>query len=275
MNGKITTRAALLTAGVMVALTACASEADAPPAAMTGHVHNLAFDGEVLLIGTHEGLWQHMPGSLPSQRSSEPFDVMGLARTGDNWIASGHPAATSGGHSNLGLMMSEDGETFAPVGADGVDFHRLASSGQRVLGVSGSQLLRSDDSGRSWTDLGQVPIYDLTMDPANPDVVVGTTADGLIRSLNGGVSFQPVASPALLALLSWSPGGLVSVGVDGSVFLSVDQGSTWVQRGSLPDQPLALASDGERVAALVNGTVLESIDGGITFKERLTGLMGH
>ena len=52
-------------------------------AAMAGHIHNLAYDGEDLLIGTHEGLWSQQPGSLPEQRSQDPFDVMGLTLAED------------------------------------------------------------------------------------------------------------------------------------------------------------------------------------------------
>jgi photosystem II stability/assembly factor-like uncharacterized protein len=39
--------------------------------------------------------------------------------------------------------------------------------------------------------------------------------------------------------------------------------------------PSAFAADGQRIAALVDGTVLESADGGKTFTQRLTGLQGH
>ena len=32
---------------------------------LPGHVHNLAFDGSTLILGTHEGLWSQSPGQAP------------------------------------------------------------------------------------------------------------------------------------------------------------------------------------------------------------------
>lgn len=268
---------ALLT-GAAVVLAACGGSTAAQSSGIPGHIHNLAFDGDTLLLGSHEGLWEHAPGSAPAQRSMEAFDVMGLARLGESWVASGHPAEDSGAHGNLGLQRSTDGgRTFTFVSADGVDFHRLAASGVRVLGVaSGSgALMRSDDEGRTWLTLGPSTLYDIAIDPGNADLVVGTTPDGLVRSTDGGVTFTPVATSSMLALLAWTEGALIGVDTAGAVLTSDDAGTSWKPVGQLPGQPSALTADGSRVAALVEGTVLQSVDRGKTFTERLTGLVAH
>ena len=277
MRGDGVRRAAVAAGLAMTSLlAACGSTvSDASDAGIPGHVHNLAWDGDTLMLGTHHGLWAHESGSAPVQRSTDAFDVMGLARAGETWLASGHPPEGSDGPSNIGLLRSTDGgTTFTLVSAEGIDFHRLTASGSRILGVSSADeaLLRSDDAGATWTSLGRSPVFDLALDPRDPNVVVGMSPDGVVRSTDGGTTFAPVPVDALLALLSWSDDGLMAVDIDGRVHRSDDGGLSWTAVGALPGQAAAFTAAGDRVAALVDGSILESRDGGVTFTERLAGL---
>lgn len=263
---------------LLVASAACTSGTGATPGpAISGHVHSLAWDGPTLLLGTHAGLWEHADGASPRQRSTDAFDVMGLARLGDTWIASGHPAEGSDGHPNLGLLVSQDGGvSFAQRSADGIDFHRLTTSGDRILGISSADgaLLRSDDAGRTWTNLGGTSLFDVVVDPSDPQVVVGSSEQGVVRSTDGGRTFSAQASPPVLGPLAWS-GELIGVDVAGTVMASSDAGASWTSRGTLPAVPVAVAVDGPRIAALVGDRLLESADGGRTFTERLSGVGDH
>ena len=248
-------------------------------AEMAGHIHNLAYDGRQLLIGTHEGLWGQAPGAKPAQLSDDAFDVMGLTTNGDRWLASGHPGEGMDAPADLGLLQSTDrGRTWAEVSLGGeVDFHRLAASGAVVVGLNAhdGRLLRSGDGGSAWTDLGVPGLYDLAVSPADPAVIVGTSESGPVRSTDSGASFQAVAGAPLLALLAWTGGTLYGAAIDGRIHESTDDGASWSALGSLPSQPSALAATGAMVAALVGDTVLESIDGGASFTPRITGLGGH
>lgn len=246
---------------------------------MAGHIHNLAYDGRQLLIGTHEGLWAQDPGATPAQVSDEAFDVMGFTPAADRWLASGHPGAGMDAPADLGLLESTDqGRTWTEVSLGGeVDFHRLVTSGDVVVGLNAhdGRLLRSDDDGAAWADLGVPGLYDLAVSPADPSVIVGTTENGPVRSTDSGATFQPITGAPLLALLAWTGETLYGADVDGQVSVSDDGGATWSPVGSLPAQPSALAATGTTVSALVGDTVLESVDGGGSFTPRITDLAGH
>ena len=162
---------------------------------MAGHIHNLAYDGRQLLIGTHEGLWGRT--RVPRRRRCpiEAFDVMGFTPAADRWLASGHPGAGMDAPADLGLLASTDqGRTWTEVSLGGeVDFHRLVTSGDVVVGLNAhdGRLLRSDDDGATWADLGVPGLYDLAVSPADPSVIVGTTENGPVRSTDSGATFQP------------------------------------------------------------------------------------
>lgn len=246
---------------------------------LPGHVHNLAFDGPTLILGTHEGLWSQSLGQPPVQVSKSSFDVMGFTATEDRWLASGHPGEGEDGPADLGLLQSADrGVSWEVVSLSGeADFHRLTASGDRIFGVSSvdDALLRSDDAGVTWTNLGSPGLFDIAIDPADPDTLIATTADGLVRSTDAGVTFSPLATPSLIALLAWTPNYIVGADIDGRILTSIDGGSAWEPQTTLPEQPAALGADGSRIAVLAGATLFESVDGGKTFTERITGIAGH
>jgi hypothetical protein len=219
-------------------------------AEMAGHIHNLAYDGRQLLIGTHEGLWGQAPGAKPAQLSDDAFDVMGLTTNGDRWLASGHPGEGMDAPADLGLLQSTDrGRTWAEVSLGGeVDFHRLAASGAVVVGLNAhdGRLLRSGDGGSAWTDLGVPGLYDLAVSPADPAVIVGSSESGPVRSTDSGASFQAVAGAPLLALLAWTGGTLYGADIDGRIHESTDDGASWSALGRV--------SNVERVWGLIMGT---------------------
>jgi len=242
------------------------------------HVHTLVYDGVTLLLGTHEGLFQHDPGHAPKQLSDTGFDVMGLTHDGSRWLASGHPGKGERLPSDLGLRASPDGRAWTTVSLLGkVDFHRLTAAGASVLGVSAHDgaLLRSIDRGISWTRLDNPDVFDLALDPGDPSSALATTQSGPIASTDGGSTWTPVRGAPLLAFLAWTSTGVYGIAPEGAVHVSSDDGATWQRRGSAGGQPSALAADRERLAALVGGSVVESLDGGLSFRPRLTGIGGH
>lgn len=277
-------RSALAVLTLALAVSACSSESEVPPGAqdggaVTGHVHNLAFDGPLLVMGTHYGLWGQEPDEVPMQVSAEPFDVMGLARSGDAWFASGHPGPGMDAPADLGLMVSEDsGVTWRSVSLSGeVDFHRLTAAGDVIIGQSAhdQRLLRSEDSGSTWLDLGAPPVFDIALNPNDDTEVIATTEQGLLRSADGGRSFTSLPGSPVLMLVAWTQGGIVGVESSGQVHTSADGGDSWGARGSVPGAPIALAADGDRIGILVDDAIWESVDGGEAFQVRIAGLGGH
>ena len=246
---------------------------------MGAHVHNLAFDGQRLLLGTHEGLWVQTGADAPRQLSADRFDVMGFARQGAVWLASGHPGMGMQAPDNLGLMTSGDqGRHWKTLALSGqADFHRLVAAGRVIMGISSGDghLLRSVDSGRTWSDLGANSLYDLAIAPNNTARVIGTMQQGLQLSVDGGKTFSTIKGAPLLALLAVNGTTMVGFDVYGKVFTSTDNGDSWTKVGAVPSQPSAIAASGDRMAALVGSTVYLSTDGGKHFFTHLRGVEGH
>ncbi len=275
--------------GPPAAPTSQASDTSGPPATAGApgpvaagqdwvHVHNLTLDGDRLLLGTHEGLWEQSPGQPARRLSEAPFDVMGFALAGQRMLASGHPGEGQHLPADLGLRGSTDGgSTWTGISLQGeVDFHRLRAAGDVVLGLSAhdGRLLRSSDGGRTWNALGNPPLFDLALDPAHPNRLVGTTEHGPVASDDGGSSFAPITDAPLLALLAWTPGSLYGVAPDGALHRSTDHGATWKEAGRVQGPPAALAADGDTVVVLAGDTIVESRDRRVTFAARIVGLAG-
>ena len=78
---------------------------------------------------------------------------------------------------------------------------RESKRGPALLYAGGSQLWRSEDGGRTWSNLTQTrggressvlgrPVKDLTVDPENSDRIAVAAASGVWVSLDGGLSWQ-------------------------------------------------------------------------------------
>lgn len=244
-----------------------------------GHVHNLSLVGDVVYIGSHNGFWKQEVNQEPILVSQPAFDVMGLTGSIDRWLASGHPGPEMGGPPSLGLIESADGGvTWKSVSLLGeVDFHRISAVGDLLLGLaahSGS-LLRSNDGGRTWSDLGTPLIFDFAINPADPSVVFATSEDGTLRSEDGGETFAPVTTPELLAFLAWGDKGLYAASTQGQILFTEDLGANWDARGSLGASPGALATDSNNVVVFVEDSIWGSTDEGLTFVKRVAGSGQH
>ena len=248
------------------------------------HVHGLGINpaDRTLFIATHTGLYRSAEGESTSVRVSDSRqDTMGFAIVGaDRFLGSGHPDLREDLPPLLGLIESTDeGRSWEPISLLGeADFHVLRSAGERVYGydASGDRLLVSDDAGRSWSQVDRpAPLLDLAADPTDVDHLVAAAASdlaqGLYESGDGGRSWERIANP--VGLLAWpARDRLYLVEGSGAVFLSTNGGGRFERRGSLGGQPAALLgqSADELYAALHDGTILRSLDGGVTWAIRST-----
>lgn len=142
----------------------------------------------------------------------------------------------------------------------------------------------SEDFGETWAPLALTPdvrgVVPSLWPLADPTVFVGTGA-GLLRSRDGGRTFQPtVLAGTAVHRLEW-PGGALVVACDRGVVVSRDEGARFEGPGpGLPEGPvraMALSSffsiDPVLFAAPATGGVFRSSDGGATWAA--SGLSGE
>ena len=246
------------------------------------HVHGLGVDpGDgVLYAATHSGLFR-VPEQGKAQRvANRAQDTMGFSIVGPGkFIGSGHPDFREDDVRPplLGLIESNDrGETWDRISLHGkADFHALHAAHGNVYGYdSTSQTFMVSRDRKEWDRRSQLPMADFAVDPADPDTLLATTQQGVVRSTDGGRKWTPVAGAPALVVLAWAEAGqLYGVSPDGTVQRSEDGGTTWGERGSVGGQPEAMTvdvRDGEEslyVAASDRG-IVASGDQGRTFTTR-------
>jgi ligand-binding sensor domain-containing protein len=171
-----------------------------------------------------------------------------------------------------------DGELLAGIGA----VHCVLPGGPQVWMGTDTGLLVSEDFGLGWkrTDL-KMPVFAVVPSRypgADPTVFVGT-AEGLLKSVDGGRTFQPTMVRGFaVTRIEW-PGPALVLATANGVLVSPDGGLT-VQSGvGLPEGPvhaLALSSffaaDPVLFAGMDQGA-FRSADGGRTWVP--AGLAGH
>ncbi|MDQ3384254.1 MAG: exo-alpha-sialidase, partial [Actinomycetota bacterium] len=194
-------------------------------AAELSHVHGLGVDPDdgQLYAGTHYGLIRIAEDGDSTLVGDTVQDFMGFTVTGPgHYLASGHPGEGQDAPGNLGLIESTDGgQTWENVSLSGeADFHALKARHGAVYGYHGGQIMVSQDQ-QSWDQRASIALADFAVSATDPDVLLATTEDGLVRSTDGGDSFDLVPDAPLLMLVTWpQESQVVGVAPDGIVYVS-------------------------------------------------------
>lgn len=239
------------------------------------HVHGLAVDPEddqALLAAAHTGLFR-LDGDGAERVSEHWHDLMAFAVTTDGaLLASGHPALDADDlrvpdrPPHLGLVRSDDGgRTWTEVSLLGeADLHALAVADDLLLGAEAT-------TGRLLTSTDDGTTWqersqiELVALAAHPDgqLLVGSTSEHVVRSDDGGRTWIPVTTRP--AVLAATESGFLAADPDGQVTFSTD-GVDWQQAGRLPSAPEALLADRARHYAWTTEHRLQvSDDGGETW----------
>ncbi|HUH07654.1 MAG TPA: hypothetical protein VML96_07595, partial [Egibacteraceae bacterium] len=241
-------------AGLMLAARDGSGELAAEPRPVDrfAHIHGVevpATDPETVYVSTHEGLIRIGADGQWRYVSADDHDFMGFrAHPSDAGVlySSGHPAAGSGLRNPVGFMISRDGgATWEPIALEGAaDFHAMAvqsGDGDVIYGWSGG-LHFSDDAGASWERMPAEALEQaggalgLAVHPADADEVLAATRAGLLRSRDGGRSFEPVLAGAAVTAVEFVPGDadrLVAYVADPprGLVRSEDGGQSWTELG--------------------------------------------
>ena len=240
----------------------------------TADVHALVFapeDASHLYFGHHNGLLESRDGGRTWQPAAlSGADAMNVRVAGDGRIQiAGH---------EVYLESTDGGATWQPVPNDlpGLDLHAFAvdpaDANHAWTFAVGFGLFATADAGRQWElrqpgNWGYLAAYRLVGGTA----LVAVGPEGLVRSLDGGVSWQPLAYPgAPLA-------GGIAAAADGSVLYaatsaglrrSTDQGRTWKETGfDAVALAVAIAPDDPMDVAIVDDATrfYRSSDGGASW----------
>jgi hypothetical protein len=244
------------------------------------HVHGLGInprDG-ALFAATHTGLFAIGDGT--ATRVTDRFqDTMGFTVVGpDQFLGSGHPdfrdtqLTLPNKRPLLGLVESRDaGRSWQPLSLLGdADFHALEAAHGLVYGydATGQRFMVSADR-RRWQVRSRVELAGFAVSPTDPKLVVGTTGRTLVRSTDGGRSWQPLQGPAVLVLDWADQEGLWGITADGQVWHSPDGAKSWQRPGRVGGQPEALLADqGRLYAAVMKVGIVTSADGGRSWQPR-------
>lgn len=245
------------------------------------HVHGLGFDAtrDILYIATHTGMFELLADAEKPSRIGDSFqDTMGFTLVSPEFfLGSGHPDLREKLPSHLGLLKSTDrGRSWDPVSLLGkTDFHVLRAQDKTVYGFDArsERLLASTDAGRSWKRL--IPpeaLIDLAIDPKNSEHLLASGGAILYESADGGRTWKAVAN-GLAGYLAWPTSGRAYLAdPTGSFFAAPRASGPWRSRGEIGSPPAALLAVDERTlfAALHDGTIVRSGDGGATWKVRAT-----
>jgi photosystem II stability/assembly factor-like uncharacterized protein len=289
MHPTSTLAAAVISLLLAVGIAACGVDdepsvqpGEQPPAAETDsvhHIHGLGVDPSngTLYVATHTGLFEAAKGDQQLRRIGDSEqDIMGFSVIdADRFIGSGHPdPADTGSPPNLGLIESRDrGKSWTSISLAGeADFHVLQSSGERVYGFNGieGRLMVSTDAGGQWANrTPPAAMYDLAIDPRDPDHIVASTERGVFSSADAGETWRPRRDDTA-GLLAWPAADrLYLVDGRGQVQRSADGGREWQPSGSVGGPPAAFIAHGaDLYAALADNTIKRSTDGGATWTLR-------
>lgn len=289
------------------------------PFDLSGRVTALAIhptDGHTLWAGGAEGgVWRSndrgisWKGVMDEENS---ISVGALAVDPSNpdviYVGTGEPAFNVDTYGGAGLFKSTDGGiTWRSAGLTTVGaFSRIVvdPKDSRIIFAgaihNNSGFYRSTDAGSSWSRTSVYPIYDITINPSNPEQLwVGGGPQGVMRSLDGGRSFAPSGNgigipEAYLGRISVqvapsNPQRLYAVASENSfsgnhysrVYKSIDGGTTWsVVLDNDPNflnyfgyyqgeynNTLAIRPDDPDVVVVGGVIMLETTDGGESWNE--------
>ncbi|MCP9486262.1 MAG: hypothetical protein MSC30_10400 [Gaiellaceae bacterium MAG52_C11] len=290
---SLAARSALAVVVALLLVTGCGGAAEeAAPEQFTGvaldaqdpgavHVHGLGYDAQrdILYVATHTGMFELLPDAETARRIGDSYqDTMGFTLVSPElFLGSGHPDLREKLPSHLGLIKSTDrGRSWDPVSLLGeTDFHVLRAQGKTVYGFDArsERLLASTDAGRTWA-MSTPPeaLLDLAIDPKNPRHLLASGGAVVYESRDGARTWKAVAN-GLAGHLAWPTSGRAYLAdLAGSFFTALGASGPWRSRGALGAPPAALLAVDEQTlfAALHDGTIVRSGDGGATWKVRST-----
>jgi hypothetical protein len=233
-------------------------------------------EANVIYVGARAGVYRSSDGGAQWQHVLGGGNVLALAVPSRDVVFAGTESD--------GVLRSEDGgRSWSGANPGLLDLTILAlavsprfAEDRIGFAATASGLYRTRNSGRSWraVDVGSddVAVQSLALSPRFAEdrvVLAGTEAEGVLRSDDGGDSWQLVEALAGqgVTALAFSARGAVAAAIEAGVAVSHDLGAAWrFTGGDLgPVLSLAYLPTGVMLAGLARHGVARSADGGASW----------
>jgi photosystem II stability/assembly factor-like uncharacterized protein len=178
---------------------------------------------------------------------------------------------------HAGLYESLDGgRNWKQVALMGEDAMNLArSDGETAWAAGHNVLARSDDSGKSWSDvrpdgLPSLDVHGFAVDPRDQSLWAAVAGEGLYRSTDGGDSFALVTEEVggnVMALAVTPEGRLLAGDMQQGLLVSENEGKEWRVAERAPVIGLAINPDDSAVVIAAGPGILRSGDGGAGWEQ--------
>ena len=126
-----------------------------------------------------------------------------------------------------------------------------------------------DDAGKTFREVGKGygPAWIFDNKTA---VVAEVKTKELLRTTDGGKTFQSVAKHEIKTLPKWHDGALYWL-MDNALFRTTDKGEKWAKLGDVKDARYGpiIGKDAKQLFVLTKDGVVESMDGGATWSKPL------
>ena len=240
-----------------------------PATAAISHIHNVEVVGKKILLGTHEGLFEHQSAIETKQIGKIDFDLMGLASFGSKLYASGHPGRVSKALNPLGLITSSDGGmSWQQVSLAGeVDFHMLEVGRFDIYGVDAgsNQLFYSQNLGKTWKKLGVNTYSDIAILGNKKRDLFAIKEGSLLLTSAGFTSLKKVASKLQFSSIE-SLGSKLYASSDKDLYQVSSSGEKIVKLYSFPSPILGISANKSQVVVVTAKTLYISKDGAVSFQ---------
>ena len=253
------------------------------------YVNSLGLDPETgeFMLTTNKGFWRIDPKSKKITQVKGTIEAKGAQDTvgtfleleavgGGRILGSGHPDIGKKLPQFLGYIESKDnGKSWEVISRLGeADFHKVIEAHDRIYGWDAvlSALMISTDGGKTWAEEFTPPglIMDFVVDPEDPEYLVASTEEQLYTTDNAGRRWRP-GELGTRVRLEWPEGGPVyRAEQDGTISTSEDRGASWTKVGMVEGEPYKFETTDDPqhlYLALSDGTIVETTDGGKTWKD--------
>jgi photosystem II stability/assembly factor-like uncharacterized protein len=137
---------------------------------------------------------------------------------------------------------------------------------------SGGTLLASANGGKTFTEVGKGYGPAWVFDSKTAVVAEAKSKEkskpGLLRTTDGGKTFQPCGDYRATALAKWRDGALYWL-VDGALIHTTDAGKTWDKVSAVKDGRYGpiFGKDAKQMFVLTGAGLIETTDGGVTWSK--------